>query len=214
MRFWAAGLLALLFAAPAHAQDCSQESRLRSPSAGAPTTIEFRNRADRERHLYWLDANGQRKPYGTVAPGGTLTERTFVSHIWVVAGPADRCMAIVTATQAPLVVDVTNAAAATVRVAPPPPPAAPRAQPVTRDKPPHFHSRACSVHQVYSGSMKRCIPKSLSCNNNQVYSSSLRQCIPKVILPKRPVKKKSACPYNLTRICTQQHGKIVCRCAS
>jgi hypothetical protein len=40
-------------------------------------------------------------------------------------------------------------------------------------------SAASNRNQVYSSSMKQCIPKALMCDNNQVYSSSMSQCIPK-----------------------------------
>ena len=37
----------------------------------------------------------------------------------------------------------------------------------------------CGAQEMYSASMKRCIPRSIECRPNQVYSSSMGQCIPK-----------------------------------
>lgn len=41
-------------------------------------------------------------------------------------------------------------------------------------------SSKCSRHEVYSSSMKQCIPKSLMCEKNEVYSSSLASCMPRM----------------------------------
>lgn len=38
----------------------------------------------------------------------------------------------------------------------------------------------CTRHEVYSSSMKQCIPKSAMCEKNEVYSSSLASCMPKM----------------------------------
>lgn len=38
----------------------------------------------------------------------------------------------------------------------------------------------CTRHEVYSSSMKQCIPKQLMCEKNEVYSSSLASCMPKM----------------------------------
>ena len=39
----------------------------------------------------------------------------------------------------------------------------------------------CGAQEMYSASMKQCIPKSIECKPNQVYSSSMGRCIPKSI---------------------------------
>jgi len=202
IRYLAAAVMAVLFAAPAAAQDCAQEARLRSAGGGASTSIEFRNGAKRERHIYWLDEHGKRKPYGVVQPGHPIVQKTFVSHVWVVTGPADHCMAIVTATRAPLIVDVTNPAA--IGIGPAAGPRSPRTRPAGGPS----KATTCNSNQVYSSSMGQCIPKAAMCSKNQVYSSSLGHCVTKVA-------KAKSCPYNLTRICKRlPSGKHACRCAS
>jgi hypothetical protein len=40
-------------------------------------------------------------------------------------------------------------------------------------------ARRCGAQEMYSASMKQCIPKSIDCKSNQVYSSSMGQCVPK-----------------------------------
>jgi hypothetical protein len=214
---WLAAILIMVLLAPcAYAQDCSQEPQLRSPAGGAPTSIEFRNGGDRERHIYWLDESGHRKPYAVVAPKGTLTQSTFVSHIWVVTGPLDHCMTIVTATQALLTVDVTNPAAsrsAPVTVAP----ATASTPPPAPSKPVADAPVKCGAQEVFSSRMGRCVPKSVTCRSDQVYSSSLRQCISKdLTCPPNQIYNvqlktcSSTCPYGLAKVC--KNG--VCRCTS
>lgn len=41
-------------------------------------------------------------------------------------------------------------------------------------------STKCSRHEVYSSSMKQCIPKPAMCEKNEVYSSSLGSCMPRM----------------------------------
>jgi hypothetical protein len=40
-------------------------------------------------------------------------------------------------------------------------------------------AQRCGAQEMYSASMKQCIPRSIDCKANQVYSSSMGRCIPK-----------------------------------
>lgn len=44
--------------------------------------------------LFWLDYNGRRQPYLTLAPGETGVQPTFFSHPWLVADMSGRCVAV------------------------------------------------------------------------------------------------------------------------
>src|SRR5215470_16006209 len=53
------------------ARSCADEPSMRSPDGALPTKIQFINRADVPRKVYWLDASGVRHWFLTVAPGDT-----------------------------------------------------------------------------------------------------------------------------------------------
>jgi alpha-glucosidase len=72
----------------------ARERELRSGSDTVKTSIRFVNRTPQELKLYWLDNEGKRKPYGVVPAGSSVTQGTFASHVWVLAGPDDRAVAL------------------------------------------------------------------------------------------------------------------------
>jgi dipeptidyl-peptidase-4 len=51
---------------------------------GAETTINFINRTDKDVDIYWIDTDGQRKHYATVAAGDQYRQHTFAGHVWLV----------------------------------------------------------------------------------------------------------------------------------
>lgn len=51
---------------------------------GEATAIQFENRAGQELSLFWIDAQGEHKPYGTIAPHQSLRRTTFAGHVWLV----------------------------------------------------------------------------------------------------------------------------------
>jgi serine/threonine protein kinase len=81
-------------ARPAPASACDREKSLRSLAGDQSTSISFTNDGAEAVRLYWLDYNGDRVPYGTVAPGTTVLRQTYVTHPWVVADTSDKCRAI------------------------------------------------------------------------------------------------------------------------
>ena len=70
------------------------------------TTVVFENRRSSPARLYWIDFDGQRKSYGTIAPGGTHRQATFAGHRWLVADDSDHPLGVATATDATAVVVV------------------------------------------------------------------------------------------------------------
>ncbi len=92
-------------AAGAMAQSCAEESSLKSEGT-KPTEIAFRNGSEESRRLYWIDADGHRKFYTVVAPGKAYTQATFVGHNWVVTNEAENCLFVITASRAPISVEI------------------------------------------------------------------------------------------------------------
>jgi hypothetical protein len=76
------------------AVDCGQEDSLRSLESVTATSIRFVNQTDITVDVYWLDLDGQRVKYATLAPGETLDQATFLTHPWVVTNTAGTCLGI------------------------------------------------------------------------------------------------------------------------
>lgn len=223
---------------PAHAEDCSNEPALRSKPGGGPTEITFRNGAEMQRRIYWIDENGQRQLKAIVEAGKTDRQLTIATHVWVVTGPKERCLYVVAASSAPLIVDIGGSGGQPVFVAPPAASAPPVSKTVVEVEPRHRHkcsrhqtydrrrgecvskSSRCTRQEVYSSSLAQCIPKSATCEKNQVYSSSLAKCIPKSKgYPKPP---KPSCKYKvdgagncvspLFKACQKAYGACIKSC--
>jgi VHL beta domain len=75
-----------------------QIETLRSGPGTAATTIEFWNKTDETVKVYWIDPDGEFKGYRTVNAYRIKTERTFVSHLWVVEKDERHPLALVNAT--------------------------------------------------------------------------------------------------------------------
>ena len=90
----------------ASAQDCSREASLRSSPGGSASELSFRNGADAQRRVYWLDEDGQRKLHAIVEPGKTHRQPTVAAHYWVVTDAAEKCLYIITASSAPTAVEI------------------------------------------------------------------------------------------------------------
>jgi dipeptidyl aminopeptidase/acylaminoacyl peptidase len=89
----------------------------RSPGGGAETEISVRNAWTNDVTLFWLDFEGRRVPYGTVAPGARCVRSTYAGHVWLVAAEDGRELAHFAAEEGPVEVVVDGT--------PPPPPPAP-----------------------------------------------------------------------------------------
>lgn len=59
---------------------------LRAPRAsqggGDTSAITFVNRSPHELKLFWVDPDGKKQDYGTIAPGATFYRATFSGHVW------------------------------------------------------------------------------------------------------------------------------------
>jgi hypothetical protein len=75
-------------------QRCADESQYKSVVANFPTQITFVNQSNSSVRLYWLDYGGKRKLSGTIIPGRSYRQQTYMTHPWEIADLNDRCVAI------------------------------------------------------------------------------------------------------------------------
>jgi hypothetical protein len=76
------------------AHPAKEEAELRPSPEVHPTTVLFDNRTSTDLSLYWIDPQGQRKPYGVVHAGQKHIQPTFTTHAWVVVKPDDKVLGI------------------------------------------------------------------------------------------------------------------------
>jgi hypothetical protein len=76
------------------AQACAHEPDYASRPSREPTGMTFVNRSTRALEVYWLDFQGNRRPYRNLAPGGRFHQNTFIGHNWLVATLDGRCLGI------------------------------------------------------------------------------------------------------------------------
>jgi hypothetical protein len=79
-------------------QSCSYEGHIKSVAAfSTPTAVRFVNNSGTLTfQVFWLDYNGNRVLYATLAPGQSFVQQTFLTHPWVIAdtSPAATCQEI------------------------------------------------------------------------------------------------------------------------
>ncbi|MEJ2701528.1 MAG: DPP IV N-terminal domain-containing protein, partial [Sedimentisphaerales bacterium] len=70
---------------------------LRGPRAsrrtGRETSITFINATKSDIEVYWLDSDGQREHYATVAAGNQHRQHTFAGHVWLVTDKDGKTLA-------------------------------------------------------------------------------------------------------------------------
>lgn len=72
----------------AFAADRDRRAPRASRRTGAETSVTFINTTGGEVELFWLDAEGQRRAYGKIAPGAQRDQHTFAGHVWLVVDAA------------------------------------------------------------------------------------------------------------------------------
>ena len=70
-----------------------------SGANGPETSITFVNELDVPVKIFWIDAQGEHQPYGTIKPGEQKNQHTFSNHRWLVTGKNDAILAVFTAVQ-------------------------------------------------------------------------------------------------------------------
>ena len=86
----------------------SREAGLRS-LPGKPVRVTFANLSSRPVRLYWLDYQGRRKPYGSLAAGKKLRLKSYSRHAFVVADERGRALAVFVVGTKPATAAVTDA---------------------------------------------------------------------------------------------------------
>lgn len=76
------------------ATSCADEGTLRSATSRTPTQMQFTNNAEGSVTIYWLNQQGTRVRYKTLATGESHTQDTYVTHPWLIANAQDQCLAI------------------------------------------------------------------------------------------------------------------------
>lgn len=75
-------------------QSAVREGRARSLESKTPATMDFVNLTPRDLRLFWLDFRGQRHLYADIGAGRKVTQKTFLTHWWLVATPRGHGLAI------------------------------------------------------------------------------------------------------------------------
>jgi hypothetical protein len=73
---------------------CSIEPTLKSIEGTVPTSVQFNNQTAGNVNVSWIDYDGQRVFYNTVAPGQSYVQSTFLTHPWVVTDAINTCVGV------------------------------------------------------------------------------------------------------------------------
>ncbi len=77
-----------------------------SGSSTDETTLTFVNSTTEEVKLFWLDTEGARHDYGTVAKGAQREMHTFATHVWLAADANGRTIAMFQAGASPEIAEI------------------------------------------------------------------------------------------------------------
>ncbi len=90
---------------------------------GPETSLRFINRTSGPVQVLWLDREGDRQPYGTIAAGQTHDQHTFSGHVWLIKNADEKIIAAFEAGDTARTAEITGAAP------PRPPPVNPQRAP-------------------------------------------------------------------------------------
>ena len=65
-----------------------------SQTTGPETEITFVNQLPVPVDVFWMDPDGKRVAYGSLAPGERRTQHTFAGHVWLITGRAGNVLAV------------------------------------------------------------------------------------------------------------------------
>lgn len=74
---------------------CATDTARRSQHSREPARLVLRNRTPHRVDLLWLNFQGRPQAYAQLAPGALHVQSTYVSHPWLLADPAGKCLAVV-----------------------------------------------------------------------------------------------------------------------
>jgi hypothetical protein len=109
---------------PPSGRSCETEGNYASQPSKESTDITFDNRSDKPVKVYWLNFNGARVFYESLAPSGRIAQPTFVGHNWLIATLGEQCIGIFKTASESIVAEgsVTLAPPAIPEYEQPPPP--------------------------------------------------------------------------------------------
>lgn len=81
----------------AAAQRCSHEGDFPSRPTAEPAVLTLVNRSDESLKFYWLNQQGTRSLYATLAPGGHLDQQSHAGAHWLVARTNGQCLGVLDA---------------------------------------------------------------------------------------------------------------------
>lgn len=68
---------------------CELEGAVRAQNSNIPMRFQVYNNTTTPLELFWLNTNGQRQSYGTIAPGTMRAQTSYVTHPWLIARESD-----------------------------------------------------------------------------------------------------------------------------
>jgi len=77
-----------------------------SRHTGEDTEITFVNKTDGTVKLIWLSTSGERRGYGTLAPGARRDQHTFAGHVWLVVDEQGKELVIFVGREDPLLAEI------------------------------------------------------------------------------------------------------------
>jgi hypothetical protein len=97
-----------LFGAQARANSCNITTDRSPPGQPAATSINFVNQSSQSLDLYWLNGDGQRVYYFTLARSNSVLQQTFVGHPWVLVDSGGVCRGYVIAQSQAITYTITD----------------------------------------------------------------------------------------------------------
>lgn len=82
-----------------------------SRAGGGETSITFINNTAENVRMFWIDPEGNRKPYNRLAPGESASQHTFARHVWVAVGPDGKDLGVFEAQSRPSIAVIEGAQA-------------------------------------------------------------------------------------------------------
>jgi hypothetical protein len=73
-------------------QTCDIYRGQRSRNSDVPVTVSFQNQSGATRGVMWIDFNGRPVDYANLAPGGTFTINTYMTHPWMFTDGPGNCI--------------------------------------------------------------------------------------------------------------------------
>src|SRR5439155_26740972 len=84
------------------------QANLRSVGGSSGTRIRFVNRSPQRVQIHWINFEGKRQLYATLAFGGTYEQDTGVGHVWLVTDEGGKGIAVFIAASTPGTAEITE----------------------------------------------------------------------------------------------------------